>query len=260
MSGRVDLPTAEWQNCRLMDRLAPTRRPQRKRQGTQRWHRLLFSHWEVSHDVLRPLIDPRLTLDTFDGKCFVGVVPFTMQKVKPWDWLPKAPTASTFGEINVRTYVHLDGQEPGVWFFSLDATSSLAVIAARVAWHLPYFRTSMQNVDDGETVSWNAQRQWPRPAATPFSTSFRVGPAIDPPVEGSLEFFLAERYQFYTPSGADLLRARVSHVPYPLHRAEEVQINSSLLDALGLPSTGARTPDLFSPGVDVEIFSMEKAA
>ena len=70
---------------------------------------------------------PRLTIDTFDGKAFVGVVAFTMQKVRPWSWLPGAPTATEFFEINVRTYVHLGGEEPGIVFFSLDATSSLAV-------------------------------------------------------------------------------------------------------------------------------------
>jgi uncharacterized protein YqjF (DUF2071 family) len=244
-------------NQQTFDRIAATRRPDRGRQGSQRWHRLLFVHWEVPQEVLRPLVDPRLTLDDFEGRFFVGLVPFTMQRVRPYDWLPSMPTATTFGEINLRTYVHLDGQEPGVWFFSLDAHSSIAVQAARTLWHLPYFRSDMTCEDDGATVRWTSRRRWPRPQASDFSVSYRVGEPIPPPQPGSLEFFLAERYQFYTTRREMLLRARVYHVPYPLQLANEVQVSPSLLDAAGLPSSGPRTVDLFSPGVDVDIFSME---
>jgi hypothetical protein len=240
-----------------IDRVAATRRPQRQRQGSQRWHRLLFVHWEVPASVLRPLVDPRLTLDDFEGRYFVGIVPFTMQRVRPYDWLPSMPTATTFGEINLRTSVHLDGQEPGVWFFSLDAHSSLAVAAARTLWHLPYFRSDMTCEDDGARVRWTSHRRWPSPTAADFSISYRVGASLPAPQPGSLEFFLAERYQFYTTRGRSLLRARVHHAPYPLHLAHDVEVNPALLDAAGLPSNGARTVDLFSPGVDVDIFSME---
>lgn len=244
----------------MIDRIGPTQRPARRRQGFQRWHRLLFVHWEVPLEVLRPRVDPRLSLDDFEGRYFVGLVPFTMQRVRPWDWAPSVPTATNFGEINLRTYVHLDGREPGVWFFSLDAMSSLAVLAARTLWHLPYFRSDIACEDDGERVRWRSRRHWPRPQAADFEASYRIGPAISPPAPGSLEFFLAERYQFYTTRGAALLRARVHHPPYPLHRAEEVLVTPTLLDAAGLPTTGARTVDLFSPGVDVDIFSIERAA
>jgi uncharacterized protein len=243
-----------------VDRLAPTRPPNRAFQGFQRWHRLLFVHWEVPVSVLRPLVDPRLTIDTFDGRAFVGLVAFTMLRVRPFRWFPSFPTATNFGEINLRTYVHLDGREPGVCFFSLDAQSSLVTLAARALWHLPYFRSDFVHHDDGQQVRWRSKRRWPRPAAQPFEASFSIGEPVRQPVEGSLEFFLAERYQFYTPSGRSLLRARVAHAPYALHHAHDVQVGTSLLDAAGLPSTGPRTPDYFSPGVDVQVYSMERAA
>ena len=57
--------------------------------------------------------------------------------------MPPVPTAHAFLELNVRTYVTLDGR-PGVWFFSLDAASTLAVIGARLGIRLPYFRASME--------------------------------------------------------------------------------------------------------------------
>jgi uncharacterized protein YqjF (DUF2071 family) len=122
----------------LMDRAAPTHRPPGRAQGFQRWHRLLFTHWEVPETVLRPLVPSRLTLDMFDGRCYVGVVAFTMQNVRPTLWAPSIPSATEFGEINLRTYVHVDGTEPGVFFFSLDAGSRLVVWTARKFWGLPY--------------------------------------------------------------------------------------------------------------------------
>jgi uncharacterized protein YqjF (DUF2071 family) len=240
-----------------LERLAANRRPARSRQGSQRWDSLLFAHWEVPAEVVRPQVDPRLTLDTFDGRCFVGVVAFTMQRVRPWQWLPTFPTTRTFGEINVRTYVHLDGREPGVWFCSLDAGSTLAVLAARALWHLPYFRSKIASDDHDEQRCWRSVRRWPRPAAEPFSARCRVGEALPASKPGTLEFFLAERYQFYTTRGGRLLRGRVHHEPYPLHTAQDVEVTPSLLQAAGFPATGARTVDLFSPGVDVDIFAIE---
>jgi uncharacterized protein YqjF (DUF2071 family) len=242
-------------------RLAPLLRPARRRQGTQRWHRLLFSHWEVPASALRPLVDARLELDAFEGRCFVGLVPFTMQKVRPYQWAPPFPTARTFHEINLRTYVHHQGSEPGVFFFSLEAASSLAVLAARALWRLPYFRASTRLEDDGARVAWESRRRWPAPSAQPWSARFEIGAALPQPKPGSLEFFLAERYQFYAADGRGRLRrARVHHVPYPLHAAKVEHVGAELLEAAGLPSTGARTPDYFSPGVDVDIFSLEPIA
>jgi len=79
----------------------------------------------------------RLTVDTYDGSAWVGIVAFHMDGVRPW-WSPPFPGVSSFHETNVRTYVHLDGKHPGIWFFTLDASSSLAVRLARWRWHLAY--------------------------------------------------------------------------------------------------------------------------
>src|SRR5918992_4461493 len=104
------------------------------------WRDLLFMHWPVRADFLRPLVPPALKLDTFDGSAWVGVVPFRMTGVRP-RFVPPVPGMSAFPELNVRTYVTpaATKEKPGVWFFSLDATNPLAVRAARWTYHLPYF-------------------------------------------------------------------------------------------------------------------------
>jgi uncharacterized protein YqjF (DUF2071 family) len=236
-----------------MDRTAPTRRPNRSALGTQRWHELLFSHWEVDPAALKALVHPRLTVDTFEGKAFVGVVAFTMQRVRPFAQLPGVPTATEFYEINTRTYVHLDGEEPGIVFFSLDASSLLAVVGARTLWRLPYFLSDISGAG-----GWTCERRWPsRPPMPDFRASFEAAEPLPPSREGTLEFFLAERYQFYN-AGRDgrLRRARVHHAPYPLQAVRGAEVTQGLLTPLGL-RPGPRTPDYFSPGVDVEVFALE---
>ncbi|HEY0384863.1 MAG TPA: DUF2071 domain-containing protein, partial [Pyrinomonadaceae bacterium] len=123
------------------DRLALRERPAGWPLGQMNWGKLLFMHWPIEARLLRPLIPQRLVIDTFDGSAWIGVVPFTMWGVRP-TFVPPVPGLSQFHELNVRTYVHLDGV-PGVWFHSLDAASRLAVWGARTFFHLPYFNARM---------------------------------------------------------------------------------------------------------------------
>ena len=107
-----------------------------------RWEQLLFAHWPLPPHLLRPLIPQELDLDLRDGEAWLGIVPFTMRDVSP-RLLPHIPSIADFHELNVRTYVSYRGK-PGVWFFSLDAASRLAVRVARAAFHLPYFDAHMK--------------------------------------------------------------------------------------------------------------------
>jgi uncharacterized protein YqjF (DUF2071 family) len=237
-----------------MDRITPTLRPGGPPQGFQRWHRLLFSHWEVPGAALRALVPNTLELDTFEGRFYVGVVAFTMQNVRPLRWAPSIPGATEFGEINVRTYVHHAGREPGVYFFSLDAASTLVVWAARAFWGLPYHRATISIQDSPSDLSYQCTRGR---GSLAFCAQARVGAALPAPAVNTLEYFLCERYQFYAHRRGRLQRARVHHAPYSLNRVEHVAVDNSLLAAAGLPCDGARPPDLFSPGVDVEVFGLE---
>src|SRR5215470_10299103 len=108
----------------------------------QNWRELLFLHWEIRPDRVRRLVPPQLDLDLFEGTAYVGLVPFTMTGVRPVGLLP-VPRLSRFHETNVRTYVHRAGRDPGVWFFSLDAANRLAVLGARIGFHLPYYHARM---------------------------------------------------------------------------------------------------------------------
>lgn len=224
----------------------------------QRWRHLSFLHWEVEAEALARLLPAGLTLDTWEGRAYVGLVPFTMRGVRPV-WLPPFPPVSNFHETNVRTYVHHEGREPGVWFFSLEAASSVAVRLARAWYKLPYFRATMELKQEGEAWVYHSERRWPQPV--PARCAVRCVPrgpaaASEP---GTLQHFLVERYNLYTVAEGGLYRGRVHHPPYAVQAAEVEAVDESLLAAAGIRRP-AGLPSLahFSAGVDVDVFGLER--
>ena len=240
-----------------MDRISPTVRPDGRPAGFQRWRDLIFLHWPVPETALRPLLPAVLSIDTFDGRAWVGVVPFTMRDVSPW-WSPSVPGISNFHELNVRTYVHRRGRDPGVWFFSLDAAKLIAVLIARSGWHLPYFYADMEMDARENEVRYRSRRRWPTTVPAELSMRYRIGEALGSATPGSFEHFLAERYILYADSGGGELRmGRVHHRPYPLHRAEVLELRETMVQAAGMPAPEGAPHALYSPGVDVDVYALE---
>jgi hypothetical protein len=242
-----------------VDRLAPAGRPDGRPTGFQRWRSLLFLHWELPVDTVAALLPPTLTVDTFEGRAYLGVVPFLMRDVSPW-WSPSVPGVSTFPELNVRTYVHHRGRDPGVWFFSLDAAKLFVVLAARAGWRLPYSLAAMSLDEHPDRMYYRSRRRWPGDPTASFEAGYRIGEPIGTARPGSFEHFLVERYLLYT-TGRDgrLLCGQVHHRPYPLHRAELLELRETMTSAAGLPAPADRPHLLFSPGVDVDIYPLRPA-
>lgn len=236
-----------------MDRIAPTRRPPGANAGTQRWRDLLFLHWELPVAALRPLVPARLQLDTWEGRALVGLVPFAMRDIAP-RWLPRV-MAQNFLETNLRTYVHLDGAEPGVWFFSLEASSWLAVTAARLGWALPYHHARMSMARHGERLDYETVR---RSNGARLEASWTPGKRLGAAAPGTLEHFLLERYVLYAARGDALYRGRVHHPAYEARTATLHRVQESLLAAAGLPGPGEAPAFVHAcDGVDVEMFGLE---
>jgi uncharacterized protein YqjF (DUF2071 family) len=209
--------------------------PDRLPAMTQSWHDLLFAHWRVDERLLRPLVPPAFDVDTFDSSAWLGIVPFTMTHVAPHP-LPPLPWLSSFPELNVRTYVSPRDGKRGVFFFSLDAARTLAVVAARAMFGLPYYPAAMQVVRDGAAVRYRSRR---RGGAAEFEATYEpTGPPVVP-APGTLEFFLTERYCLYH---LDLLgrpsRVEIHHAPWQLQPARAKIVRNTMADGLGLPLDG----------------------
>ena len=160
----------------------------------QTWAHLLFLHWRFPVAMVQRTLPPGLTVDTFDGAAWLGVVPFFMQKVRPRG-LPGIPGLTNFLELNVRTYVHDDAGRPGVWFYSLDCNQPIAVRTARSLFHLPYEHATMSaGIQADGTIEYDARRRGEGSEARFVYASNHAGSEVEP---GSLEFFLIERYALF---------------------------------------------------------------
>jgi uncharacterized protein YqjF (DUF2071 family) len=191
-----------------------------------RWLDLLFAHWPVPAEILRPLVPSGLEIDTFEGRAWLGVVPFRMEHVAP-RFLPAPPGPGAFPEINVRTYVRRHGRG-GVWFLSLDAASRLAVEGARLAFHLPYYRARMASDTEAGWVEYRTERVDQRGRAAAFTGRYRpIGP-VELASSGSLAAFLTDRRGLYAADRAGHISwTAIRHAPWPLQPAEaEIRIDT----------------------------------
>jgi uncharacterized protein YqjF (DUF2071 family) len=201
----------------------------------QTWSNLLFAHWRVPVQKLREQIPADLEIDTFDGEAWIGVVPFEL-RVRP-RFCPVVPKLSAFPELNVRTYVRRDGK-PGVWFFSLDATSPIAVRAARWGFNLPYFDAGMSCVEKDGAFDFRCERR-PSEVPTVFRGTYRATSDVWHSTAGSIDEWLTERYCLYAANRrGHIARTEVHHEKWPLQSAEcEIEANS-MTDFIGIELEG----------------------
>ncbi|HEU5097796.1 MAG TPA: DUF2071 domain-containing protein [Roseiflexaceae bacterium] len=202
------------------------------------WHDLLFMHWPIKAESIRRYIPSALSIDTYDGNAWIGVVPFRMSRVVP-RLIPPVPYLSAFPELNVRTYVHAEGK-PGVWFFSLDAGNPIAVELARSAFHLNYYNAIMTCGPVGEIVEYSSVRRHRQAPAAAFQGRYRPTGPVYQSRPGTLESWLTERYCLYAANRTgSIWRSDIHHASWPLQPAEaEIERNRMTEQIrLSLPET-----------------------
>ena len=226
----------------------------------QKWRDLLFLHWEIDPEIIELRLPEGLHADTFEGKAYLGITPFFVLDARPI-FTPAVPPVSNFPEVNVRTYVFDNEGNPGVWFYSLDASQRLAVEAANIFFHLPYHTSEIEAVHKPEEVVFSSRRK--ENEALSARSRFRYSYTGEEFFAESktFDFFLIERYLLFTKDmeTGQIYSGRVHHRPYPLYKAEVKEFDENLLLVNGFAPTG-RPPDhqVFSSGVDVEVYSLEK--
>jgi uncharacterized protein len=223
----------------------------------QRWHDLLFAHWPLPPEYIRPLIPHELELDTFEGRAWVGVIPFWMSGVR-FRAVPSMPTASTFPELNVRTYVRAPQQpnKPGVYFFSLDAASVLAVLGARAGAGLPYFWAEMNAKLDGDEIRYSSVRRRSPRGAELLATYRPLGPVRTTKTE--FDKFVTERYCLYVVRSGRIHRIQIHHLPWPLQPAEAEFSRNTMAAVSGIELPGDPPVLQFSKFLEVYIFPPEQ--
>lgn len=225
----------------------------------QSWRHLLFAHWPIPRERLRPLVPSQLMLEEYDGTSWLGLTPFLLADLHP-RLLPPLPGVSTFPELNLRTYVRVD-DKPGVFFFSLDAASRLAVLGARTLYRLPYHHARMRIQHRDGWIHYRSRRTHTDAEATRagsahadsahadnartavarvgtranFSARYRPTGTVANAAPGSLEHFLTERYAlFVVLRDGNILHGDIHHRPWPLQPAEAVIEQNTIPAAHGI--------------------------
>jgi len=223
----------------------------------QTWAELAYFHWPYEPQVVQRLLPPGITVDTFDGAAWVGLIPFEMRNVQIGP-TPPVPWLGNFIEINVRTYVTDALGRRSVWFFSLDVPRSVIVGIARSVFALRYCWAEATHHRDGEQHRYTMTRRWPRAEGVTADMSFRVGEQLSEDQVGDKEHFLSARWGLITRRGSQLLHGQVTHQRWPLHRVDDIAIDQTVIEAAGLPSPTGDPHALYSPGVDVEVAWLQK--
>jgi len=234
----------------------------------QRWERLTFLHWPYDPADVQRLLPGSLTVDTFDGAAWVGLVPFFMRVHTPGD--RGVPWVSNFCETNVRTYARDREGRTGIWFLSLDAARLGAVAVARASYRLPYFWSSMRLTASvtgppGSTrpagdqqVAYSCRRRLPGPLPAASQVRIHVGAPYQNAGLGDRDHFLTARWVLFSVLAGRQFFARAEHPPWPLHRAEALTVDDGLVAAAGLPAPRDEPLVHYSPGVDVRIGRPER--
>jgi uncharacterized protein YqjF (DUF2071 family) len=223
-----------------------------------RWDQVAFLHWPYPVGVVQALLPPGLTVEPFDGRSWVGLVPFSME-VRPPGGSRRRPWFS-FPETNVRTYVSGPDRETGVWFFSLDAARLGPVLVARATYRVPYYWSQMTVAKVGALMSYRSRRRWPGRGDEQCEVDLELGERLRPEELTEFDHYLTARWRLFGTWGRRLLTARAEHDPWPLHRASVQGWRDDLVIAAGLPAPSGQPVVHWSPGVDVKVGFPEMSA
>lgn len=216
----------------------------------QGWRDLTYVHWPYDPAVVQAKLPPGLQVDTFEGRAWVGLVAFHMQRIR----LPRTPAIpylGTFPETNVRTYVRGPDGTPGVWFDSLDVNRLLPVLVARGSYRLPYMWSRMAIHRTPNRVGYTARRRWPGPRGPSSTLVVEPGSSVKSPQP--LERFLTARWGLFTELRSRLAYAPVDHPAWPLQHAGIIRLEDELVQAAGYPAPAGEPLVHFSSGVEVKI-------
>jgi len=222
----------------------------------QTWENLLFMHWRMSPDLLRPLVPDFLEIDLYDDNAWISLVALTVQDASPAMGIP-LPWLSFFHQVNIRTYVHRDGMA-GIWLLSTDVDSQLMVAVARRFFHLPYFLASCHETHLSGTHRWEVIRRRAYPPAE-LSLACRQGDLLGETEPGRVEFFLLDRYAVYAAEGARLFRGRVHHKPWTIWGGTVKKYRSNMIEVLGIPAPEGEARVHFARSMpQVRVWPMEE--
>jgi hypothetical protein len=180
----------------------------------QEWNNALFFHWTIPFDILRKCVPENFNIDTLNGNCYVSLVAFTMQKIRP-RYLPSVSLISDFHEINLRTYIDNDSKK-GVYFLNIEAEKLLSTFIAKSLSGLPYEKSDIKRTDKKYT-STNTKKDFF------LDTEFEIKKGLEHKTE--LDKWLTERYCLYLDKDNEFYRYDIHHKEWKIKSIEIKRLN-----------------------------------
>ncbi len=220
------------------------------------WSHRLFLHWPADPEELQKHVPEQLELDIAQNNAWLGITACRLSSVRPV-LAPPMPGLSSFNEVNVRVCVMHEG-ERGVYFFSLDASSSVAVWTARTFLHLPYFRARIQNTRRADSFHFVSRRSHQGAQGAMFDCTWTTGKPVPASRRGDLANFLTERHQTFTVHRGRVYVCQVAHDPWPLREAKVSNLETNLFAAAGVPAPEGKPVAYHGDELAVDMCSMRE--
>lgn len=213
--------------------------PKESWQFYQEWNKAIFLHWQVDEKELRKFVPSEIEIDLFEYQAWVSLVAFSMEKVRP-KYLPAFSPVSNFHEINIRTYVKINGKT-GVYFLSIEGGKSLSCKLAKGLSGLPYRFSKMKRTGRVFSSKNNV-------FGDTFDIQYKSGNALK--TKSDLDIWLTERYAVIQDAPIDICTFDVHHLEWPV---QEVEIENLSLNYQRFNKLINNTPDKthYSKGVQV---------
>jgi uncharacterized protein YqjF (DUF2071 family) len=200
----------------------------------QRWSQVLFVNWKVPATELQPMVP--FPLDLHEGQAVLSLVPFFMDRVR-FRGLPAIPIGSSLWEINLRTYVKVNGVQ-GIYFFTLETPHRLANAIARTFFALPYRDARVDaKVSEAEyrlkVAGHDAQ-------GVPYRLNLEAkkgDEASRDKTHSEFQTWITERYHLFVKKGESTIRGDVFHSPWSVQRAGITSLEGGISILPRLPST-----------------------
>jgi uncharacterized protein YqjF (DUF2071 family) len=188
----------------------------------QKWKHILFLHYQVDPVLLQELVP--FKLDIYENKAIISIVSFKMDKIR-FPFLPSFPGLSKLNELNLRTYVEVNGVK-GVYFFTLDADLSLAIFIAKTFFALPYRKAHIQLKRKSENYTFSSHNS--------VSSLTFESKVLDSKESDHFDLWATERYSLFTKKGDLTFQGIVQHIPWKLNTILIESIEDNFSKQIGI--------------------------
>lgn len=184
--------------------------------GQQEWHDVLFMHWPVPYEILRPYIPQPFSLETYDEQAWITIILFQAKNSR-FRAMPNIMSYPPFLQMNTRTYIQFDGK-PGIYFLSVDVNHLLVQVASKRLLQLPYELANMDIKRDRDHISFKSNRINSGYLLSHITANYRpLSQQVHHP-QGTLSHWLTERYCFWLIKGTKIIKGPLSHEPWELDK------------------------------------------